>query len=78
MPHYYLHLVDGTDVLLDPDGMEMRAEDVPANALWCARDCMAGDVGEVRLDLRYSTNVHDEHDCIVHTLLFAAAVRVLT
>jgi hypothetical protein len=77
MPHYFLHLRDGTDEVLDPDGMEMPVEAVAAKALWCARDCMAGDVLSGRLDLRYRIDVHDSRNVLVHSQPFASAVDVV-
>lgn len=52
VPRYYMHLVDGHDVLLDLDGVELAADKVADCALDQARDCMAGDVHDGRLDLR--------------------------
>ncbi|HEY0627559.1 MAG TPA: hypothetical protein VGD10_12645 [Allosphingosinicella sp.] len=43
MPRYYLHLRDGTDEVLDPEGLEMPPDAVPGIALAAARDCMAED-----------------------------------
>ena len=73
-----MHLVDGTDVLLDPDGTEMAAEKVASATLTSARDCMAGDVRNGRLDLRYRIDVHDEAGAMVHSLAFADAVEILS
>ena len=77
MPRYFMHLVDGVDVLIDPDGTELAFEAVAAKALAAARDCMAGDVHQGVLDLRYRIDVHDENDRIVHSLPFADAVKIL-
>ena len=78
MPRYFMHLVDGTDVLLDPDGVEISEEKVTAKALTCARDCMAHDVRDGKLDLRYRIDVHDQGDNVVHSLPFTEAVKLLT
>lgn len=77
MPRYFLHLIDHTDMTLGPEGTEMPAEAVAAKALWSARDCMAGDVKDGRLDLRYRIDVHDEVGELVHTLPFKHAVNVV-
>ena len=53
MTRYFLHLRDGTDEVLDPEGMELSGEDVSAVALLAARDCMAADVKAGKLNLRY-------------------------
>ena len=75
MPRFFMHLVDGTDVLLDRDGTEMAAESV-APATLAARDCMEGDVRNGRLDLRYRIDVHDEAGAVVHSLAFADALMI--
>jgi hypothetical protein len=76
MPRYFMHLIDSADILLDPDGIEMSAEAVPANALWAARDCMAGDVMNGRLDLQYRIEVQDKRGQVVHCLEFADALDI--
>ena len=78
VPRYFMHLIDSTDVLLDPDGMVIPPEMVERVALRAARDCMAGDVQNGRLDLRYRIDVHNESGMVVHQLAFADAVQVLT
>lgn len=78
MPRYYMHLVDSVDILLDPDGIEVSFEAIAEKALASARDCIAGDVREGRVDLRYRIDVHDESDQVVHSLPFADAVEVLS
>jgi hypothetical protein len=73
-----MHLVDGVDILLDPDGIDVPFEAIAKKALASARDCIAGDVRDGRVDLRYRIDVHDESDRIVHSLPFADAVEVLS
>ena len=77
MPRYFMHLIDSTDILLDPEGMEMLAEAIPAKALFAARDCMAGDVKDGRLDLHYRIEVLKESGELVHTLPFSEAVEIV-
>lgn len=77
MPHYFFHLVDSTDVVLDPDGVEMAAEAVVDAALFQARDCMAADVKEGRLDLHYRIDVHDDAGALVHSLTFEDALEIV-
>lgn len=77
MPHYRLHLRDGVDELLDPDGMHMPADAVPGYALRAARDCMAGDVMNGRIELKYRIDVEDDQRRIVHTVRFADAVEIV-
>jgi len=78
MPRFFLQLIDHVDVLLDPDGVELTSEAVPATALKAARDCMAGDVRNGLLDLRYRIDVHDEAGMLVHSLPFAEALTILS
>jgi hypothetical protein len=77
MTRYFLHLKDSTDEVLDPDGMEMPAEAVPGAALRSARDCIAGDVKNGRIDLHYRIEVFSEDGELVHTLPFSDAVEVV-
>jgi hypothetical protein len=74
---YFLHLKDGTESILDPDGMEMPADAVPATALRSARDCIAGDVIAGRLDLHYRIEVFNESGELVHALRFQDALEVV-
>ena len=77
MARYFLHLRDGSDETLDPEGHELPEEAIAPTALAAARDCMAGDVKKGRLDLRYRIDVEDEEGRIVHSLPFADAVTIL-
>jgi hypothetical protein len=77
LPKYFFHLIDSTNEVLDPDGMQMPAEAVMGSALSQARDCMAGDVKSGRLDLHYRIDVHDEAGLNVHTLRFEDALEVV-
>ena len=76
MPRFYMHLVDRTDVLIDPDGVEILAEHVASAALLQARDCMAGDVKAGRLDLHCRIDVHDADGQLVHRLPFEEALDI--
>ena len=77
VPRYYFHLMDSVDVVLDPDGMEMPADAIVGAALMQARDCMAGDVKNGKLDLHYRIDVHDESGAVVHALQFEDAVEIV-
>ena len=77
MPLYFMHLRDGTDEVLDPDGIEMPPEAVEGAALLAARDCIASDARSGRIELKYWIDVHDAQDEIVHTLSFADAVEIV-
>jgi hypothetical protein len=77
MSRYFLHLKDSTDEVLDPEGTEMPAEAVPDAALRSARDCIAGDVKNGRIDLHFRIEVMNESGELVHTLPFSNAVEVV-
>lgn len=76
MPRYYMHLIDSTDEVLDPDGVEMAPDDVARKALRAARDCMAGDVLQGRLKLGYRIEVKNEGGHLVHAQPFETAVEI--
>jgi hypothetical protein len=77
MPRYFFHLIDSTDELLDPDGLLMDADAVPSAAMEQARDCIAGDVINGRLDLHYRIDVQTGAGEIVHSLRFEDALEVV-
>ena len=77
MPRYFLHLRDHTEEILDPEGIAMPAEAVAGVALNSARDCIAGDVRDGRVDLRFRIDVHDESGALVRSQTFADAVEVI-
>lgn len=77
MPRYFFHLVDDNDVLRDHDGQELAANILRHTALKAARDCMACDVQEGRLDLGFSIDVHDEAGHLVHSQPFGEAVKIV-
>ena len=77
MPRDFFHRVDSIDILLDPEGVEMSADAIAAAALLQARDCMAGDVKDGRLDLHYHIEVQDEASRVVHTLPFSDALEIV-
>ena len=72
-----MHLRDGVDELLDPDGMHMPEDAVPGIALRAARDCIAGDAQNGRIELKYRIDVEDEHGKIVHSVAFPDAVEIV-
>lgn len=72
-----MHLVDSTDLLLDPDGVELPSERIADYALFTARDCMANDVKDGRLDLGYRIEVHSEAGQLVHSVEFKDALDIV-
>jgi hypothetical protein len=75
---YFMHLRDGTEQLLDPEGLEFATiELVRKAALVSARDLMTGDVREGVLDLRFRIDVEDEGGEIVYSLPFKHALSII-
>lgn len=78
MVRYFLHLRDGTDELLDPDGREFASmEALAIYATLSARDLLAGELQkDGTLDLRQRLDAEDEAGQIVYTLQFKDAVTI--
>lgn len=78
MPLYFMHLRDGTEELLDPDGRDFPSLGALRDAvLFTARDLLKGDIHDGLLDLRFRIDAHDESGAIVHTLPFKHAVNII-
>lgn len=74
----FLHLRDGQDELLDPDGVEVAdIEAMKRCAMQAARGVMAGDLANGVLDLRYRNDVENAQHELIHTLAFRHAVSVI-
>ena len=78
MKRYFFHLRDGTDEILDREGVVLLADAVADAAVLAARDCMAADVKRGKLDLRYWIDVHDADDNVVESVPFADAVEIVS
>lgn len=77
MQIYYFHLRDGTDVLLDSEGLMLLDIDAAiATALREARAIIGADALEGRIELDQRIDVEDERGVIVHSLQFEEAVQV--
>ena len=76
MAVYYFHLCDGNDVLLDSEGRELEAEDVPAAAMAEARAMVAADAMSGHIFLNQKIEVRDGTGKVVHHLSFDDAVKV--
>src|SRR5688500_2968315 len=75
---YFLHLRDGTEQILDPEGLEFGTiEAVRKAVLVSARDLMPGDIREGVIDLRFRIDVEDEGGEIVYSLPFKHAVNII-
>ena len=79
VPRFFLHLRDGTDETLDPDGLECA--DLPTlkqAILKNARDVIAGDVQNGVVNLRLRIDAENDEGTVVHSQPFATAVRLLS
>jgi hypothetical protein len=79
MPRFFFHICNGHGFVEDEEGVELP--DAPAvrrNAVEAARDVMAGDLREGRLDLTSFIEVEDEAHRLLFTLTFDEAVKVNT
>jgi hypothetical protein len=78
MSRYFMHLRDGTEELLDPEGIEYDSLDQLRSAVLVAvRDLMAGDMRKGVLDLRFRIDAEDAQGTIVYTLPFKHAVAII-
>ena len=78
MPHYYFHLRDGIDILLDPEGRELAGADALAGAALCeARSIISDDARGGRILLDQQIDVEDAAGTILHTLRFVDAVEIV-
>ena len=78
MARYYMHLRDGTEQILDPEGMDYPSVDALRKAvLISARDLMTGDIREGVLDFRFRIDAEDESGVIVYSMPFKHAVNII-
>lgn len=75
MARYYMHLRDGTEELLDPDGQDFpNLAELRDAVLFTARDLLTGDVRDGVLDLRFRIDAEDVDGAIVYSLPYAVNV----
>lgn len=79
MARFFLHLRDGTDEVLDPEGLELSdLRSVEKAALAGARDIISNEIKSSGLmDLRYRIDAENAAGEILHSLPFAQAVKVI-
>ena len=78
MPRYYMQLRDGSDEMLDPEGIEYANMDaLKKKVLLAVRDLLSADVKGGVVDLRFRIDAEDRGGAIVYTLGFAEAVRII-
>ena len=77
MPHFYMHIRNGTHFVEDEEGVELEDQAAAREvAIAGARDVMAGDLRRGELDLTSFIEVEDESGKLLFTLTFAEAVQV--
>ena len=75
---YFMHLRDGVDETLDPEGMEFAEPRIASGGgLFAARDLMAGDIRNGIVDLHFRIDAEDESGAIVYTLPFRHALNII-
>jgi hypothetical protein len=75
---YFFHLLDGSDLLLDPEGRNVaRPETIAGIALDEARSLISHEAREGRIDLDQRIEVRDAHGSLIHTVEFADAVQII-
>ena len=78
MARYFMHLRDGTDELLDPEGIDLGSiEAVRKSVMTDARDVLAGDLRNGVVDLRYRIDAENEGGEIVYSLAFRHAFSIV-
>ena len=78
MARYFFHLRDGSDQLLDPEGIELAdLLAVKDKALFAARETLSNVIKAGTLDLRYRIDVEDVEGNIVHSLRLEDAFEVI-
>ena len=78
MARYFMNLRDGTEELLDPEGVEYPSLDALRKAvLATARDLMSGDLRNGVVDLRFRIDAEDADGKLVYTLPFKHAVNII-
>jgi patatin-like phospholipase/acyl hydrolase len=73
-----MQLRDGTEQMLDPEGIEYAdIDELRKKVLIAVRDLISGDVQGGLIDLRFRIDAEDREGVIVYTLGFAEAVRIV-
>ena len=78
MPRFFMQLRDGTDQLIDPEGLEYSDLDALRKAvLLAARDLMSEDMNGGVIDMRFRIDAEDRDGVIVYSLGFKEAVKII-
>jgi hypothetical protein len=77
VPLYFFHLRDGQDILLDPEGSQLKGQnEVALRALEAARSLISDDALKGHISLQCHIDVADEAGNLVHCLTFNDAVTI--
>ena len=78
MTRYFMHLRDGSEQILDPEGLEFASLDALRRAVLIgARDLMTGNIRQGVLDFRFRIDAEDEAGVVVYSLPFKHAVNII-
>ena len=78
MARYYMQLRDGSDHILDPDGIEYAdIDELKKKVLIAVRELMSEDIKGGVIDLRFRIDAEDREGVIVYTMGFAEAVNII-
>lgn len=79
MSRYFFRLVQGADQIRDPEGHDLSsAGEIGALVLADARSILSDEARRGRLDLGERIEVQDATNAVVHRLVFADAVEMLS
>lgn len=78
MARYFMQLRDGSDELLDPDGIEHSDLDsLRRGVLLGVRSLLSEDVKQGVIDLRFRIDAEDRDGMIIYALGFAEALQII-
>ncbi len=78
MARYFFHLRDGTDDVLDEEGMEFATNDLMRKAaMRCARDILGDDIRRGVIDLRFRIEAEDAVGEIIYSLPFKSTFSIV-
>lgn len=78
MARYFMHLRNGSDEVLDPEGVELSGIDaIRTDVLKSARDILVGDLRSGVVDLRYRIDAENEGGEVIYTLAFKNAFSII-
>jgi hypothetical protein len=78
MNHYFMHLRDGADEVLDEEGIEYLTLDLLRRAVMLsARDILSGDIKRGVVDLRFRIDAENSRGEVVYSLPFKHAFSLI-